>query len=191
MFRLRITCDLGFEFWQDIPEYEGKYQASTYGNISSLNYEHSKGWRKKLKTFSNNKKYKQVVLYSDGTSKHHLVHRLVAMAFLPKWKPEYDEINHKSEIATENQVWNLEWCDREYNNNYGARNDKMLKTRRINGSKTAEKAVLQYTKEMEFIRGFLSQTEASNITHIRQSSISNCCNGRSKTAGGFCWTFKN
>ena len=190
MFKLRITGDLGFEVWHDIPGYEGKYQASTYGNIISLNYEHSKGWRKKLKTTSNNNNYKQVILYSDGASKPHLVHRLIAQTFIPKMN-KYYEVNHKDENKANNRVENLEWCDRKYNNNYGAKNDKMLKTRRINGSKTAEKAVLQYTKEMEFIRGFLSQTEASNITHIRQSSISNCCNGRSKTAGGFCWTFKN
>ena len=35
-FRLCITGDLGFEFWQDIPNYEGLLKGSTYGNLKSL-----------------------------------------------------------------------------------------------------------------------------------------------------------
>ncbi len=30
------------EIWKDIPEYEGLYQVSNFGNVKSLNYNHTK-----------------------------------------------------------------------------------------------------------------------------------------------------
>jgi group I intron endonuclease len=38
---------------------------------------------------------------------------------------------------------------------------------------------------------FSSQTEASLITGISIGSISSCCTGRTKSAGGFIWRYKN
>ena len=48
------------------------------------------------------------------------IHRLVAVAFLDN-PFNYTDINHKDEIKTNNKVDNLEWCTREYNNNYGTK----------------------------------------------------------------------
>ena len=46
-----------------------------------------------------------------------MVHRLVAMAFIPNPNPDiFTEVNHKKgEEKTNNHVWNLEWCDHSYN----------------------------------------------------------------------------
>ena len=53
------------------------------------------------------------------------------------------------------------------------------------------KAVVQYTKEGEFIAEYESALVAKNITGIDSSNISKCCLGKLKSAGGFKWTFKN
>lgn len=47
----------------------------------------------------------------------------------------------------------------------------------------------QYDLDGNFIRSFNSQTEASVCTNTRQSGISLCCKGKTKTSGGFIWKY--
>lgn len=61
----------------------------------------------------------------------------------------------------------------------------------INNKKSAAKKILQYSKNDEFISEYSSITEASNVTNIKLTSISNCLKERSKSAGGFIWKYKN
>lgn len=56
--------------------------------------------------------------------------------------------------------------------------------------KANNKAVLQFTKLGEFIQEWESITIAANNTNIGRSAIYNCCNNRSKTAGGYVWKHK-
>ena len=53
------------------------------------------------------------------------------------------------------------------------------------------KAVVQYTKEGEFVAEYESALVAKNITGINNSHIGDCCLGKRKSAGGFKWSFKN
>ena len=105
------------EIFKDIKGYPG-YQISNLGRV----------WSKKrqiyLKTHKNNSGYFQVCLYAiNGKSKKELVHRLVALAFIPNLN-NYPCVNHKDENKENNSASNLEWCDRSYNVNYGSRNEK-------------------------------------------------------------------
>lgn len=52
-------------------------------------------------------------------------------------------------------------------------------------------AVSQYTIEGVFIASYESIHEAQRLTNIDRATISRCCLGKRKSAGGFKWAFKN
>ena len=52
-----------------------------------------------------------------------------------------------------------------------------------------ELRVAQYTKDGQLIKIWNSQLEASECTGISNVSISQCCNAKIKTAGGYRWSF--
>lgn len=187
-FKLRIIGDLGFEFWMDIPGYEGLYQASTYGRVKSIerNCIRGRGGIQKVTerflSLANNKGYLICRLYKKGTSKCIRIHRLVGTTFLPKMKPSYVQINHKDENRVNNRVENLEWCDCTYNNNYGTRTDRAIAPLR--------KEILQFDLDGSLISVYSSLAEASRQTHFSTGNISSCCNGLRKTANGYIWKYK-
>ena len=49
--------------------------------------------------------------------------------------------------------------------------------------------VAQFTKDGHLIKIWDTQKEASEVTGVAQQSISRCCYGELKTAGGFRWCF--
>lgn len=53
------------------------------------------------------------------------------------------------------------------------------------------KWLLSVSRNGDFVKEFGNQVEASKETNIRQGSISNCCRGFAKTAGGYKWRYKN
>ena len=112
------------EHWKVIDEFP-YYEVSDKGRIRRLTPANGTYKGKILNTFINNRGYECVILYKDKTYCR-TVHRLVAIAFLPKPDGCY-EINHKDENKLNNTVENLEWCTRKYNMNYGT-----LKERRRN-----------------------------------------------------------
>ena len=119
------------EVWKEIPGWEGYYMASTHGRIKSVDrYVISNGrgkYFKKgkiLRLETDKDGYKKIQLNKNGKAKKYLVHRLVAMCFIPN-PNNLPEINHKDENRANNHVSNLEWCNRKYNCNYGTRNEKV------------------------------------------------------------------
>lgn len=81
------------EIWGDIPEFEGEYQASTFGRVRSLDvlkeYVNFKGTYCKqrkagkiLKPFPSAGGYMAVTLYREGVAEDWFVHRLLAITFL-------------------------------------------------------------------------------------------------------------
>ena len=105
------------EQWMVIHGYCDRYEVSNYGNVRS----NQNGKQRLLKQMTNAGKYngyKMVTLYpGNGTSKKVKVHRLVAEAFIPN-PNGYTIINHKDEDKQNNNVSNLEWCTKAYNNAY-------------------------------------------------------------------------
>lgn len=61
----------------------------------------------------------------NGKRKHFLVHRLVAIVFIPN-PNNYDEIHHKDENKANNNIENLEWCSRKQNLSHYYKNNKPI-----------------------------------------------------------------
>ena len=155
---------------------------------------------KYLKQNTSKSGYLSVELFDEnGKSKRLLIHRLVAMAYIPN--PEnLPQVNHIDENPLNNAVSNLEWCTAKYNMNYGngakTRHSKIdyttesrKTTARINGTKQS-KTVLQYSRNGEFIARYNSAAEASRKTGANHSHIIECCNvKRYKTVNNFIWKF--
>lgn len=193
MFRLCITGDLGFEVWKDIPGYEGLYQASTYGRIKSKErIVYYKDGRTRvfpstvLKQSHLKNGYLVVGLCANNEEKKEYVHRLVAFTFLPN-PNHHSLINHKSEVKTENYVWNLEFCNSAYNNNYGSIKERIKKT--LTNHPIFSKGVIQKSLDGKVISVFPSLKEANRKTGIDASTISKCCRGVFNQSGGYLWEY--
>ena len=75
--------------------------------------------------------YISVCLFKDDIRRDFKVHRLVAESFISN-PNNLPFINHIDENKLNNKAENLEWCSREYNNNYGQRNGKISLTQKKN-----------------------------------------------------------
>lgn len=134
--------------------------------------------------------YLQVKLIKNNTVKNYLIHRLVAQAFLEN-PNNYEIVNHKDEIKTNNKVQNLEWCNVQYNNTYGTKQERQSKNHSLKCAEVSKKKVFQLSKNNVIINKFESVTEASNKTKIKICNISQCALGQRKTAGGYIWRYEN
>lgn len=90
------------EVWKDIPNYEGLYEVSNFGNVYSV--------RKKirLKPGDNGYGYLSVVLCKNGIQTNYKVHRLVMLAFIGE-PPAGCEVNHIDGNKSNNRLDNLEY----------------------------------------------------------------------------------
>ena len=116
MFDNNILCHKG-ELWKDIPNYEGIYEASSFGRIRTKEGKttHTKRhgvrhWKSRILKGRGDfyKTGKRVSLWKDGKCKEWLVARLIAMTFLGMPK-ESDTVNHKNGNRLDNHIENLEW----------------------------------------------------------------------------------
>ena len=121
------------EVWKDIPNYEGFYQVSNLGNVKSMqrtkkhSYNSIAQLKEKMLRPQNTNGYLFVRLSKNNEIKRYLVHRLVALTFIPN-PNDYLEVNHIDENSLNNNVENLEWCSHKYNINYGTGNERRSKT---------------------------------------------------------------
>lgn len=199
------------EIWKDIEGFEGRYQISNLGNVKSLRY----GGRDEVRNLVpkiNNKGYEWVELILNGKRSCLQIHRLVAIAFIPN-PYNYPIINHKDENPRNNSVDNLEWCDHKYNVHYyldrhrdqfleNVRKPKKRKPgyHRSSNGRTRTRAgvynsyklkskVAQVDKNGNVVKVWDCVRQIERDEHKSQWSITQCCNGKRKTAYGYTWHF--
>ena len=176
------------ETCHDVVGYEGLYQVSNLGSIKSLFR-----YKKQLKPMPTRNGYLHVQLFKNKIGKWFLIHRLVAIAFIPNLS-NLPCVNHIDENKTNNCLKNLEWVSVQENNIYGTRLERMSKNldyskRKVNNAnqiKAVSKPILQYSKNGDFIKEWSS---ASELCYVNKdfiiSSVRRCCTGERKTAHGF------
>ena len=152
-----------------------EYEVSNLGHVRSLKC----GKVREMKLRKNKDGYLYVQLY-QGKEKYCYVHRLVACTFIPNDDETKTDVNHISEVKTENFVENLEWCTSDYNVNYGTRNERDAKShcKKVIGKSLTENkvVVLQSAKQGEKF-GF------------KQQGITACCRGERKSHHGYTWQY--
>lgn len=158
----------------DIIDYPN-YMISPRGEIYSKN-------KKILLKLNTGTCYKTVCLYALGEFGSFKVHRLVAEHFIEN-PDNLPVVNHKDGDKLNNDVENLEWVTTQQNVQHGV-DTGLTKA-------TNEAPVLQYNSKGKFIKEYKSISEASRQTKINKTSISNCCNGKTKMAGNFVWKHKD
>ena len=166
------------EEWRDVVGYEGLYKISNLGRVMSL-YKGTK-LRKKVAILKPNIRengYESVSLYMNKKKRGYLVHRLVAMAFIPN-PDNLPAVNHKDECKTNNTPENLEWCTVRYNNCYG--------TARIRHALTNGRPVIQMNGYRMEIARYKTLSIAEELLGL--CSISEAIKGNHK-CGGYLWKF--
>ena len=125
---------MNIEIWKTIKNFEGKYEVSNLGRVKSLERE-IKPTAPNQKTKHLKERILKLILQKPGyynvslEGKKHLVHRLVATAFIEN-KNNFDCVNHKDGNKTNNIPDNLEWCNKNMNNNH-AFNTGLIYTKKI------------------------------------------------------------
>lgn len=161
------------EIWKPIPNYEGLYEASSFGRIRSSegkttsNARYSKRvWQSRIikpkSPKATKRKDQRVTLWNNGISSDHLVSRLVCMAF--HGVPEIEmTVNHINGDWTDNRPDNLEWMTISDNIKHGFRTGLF---------KSIQKPVFVFKENGDVLR-FSSMSEASRFLGRSVQYVSN------------------
>ena len=174
------------EIWKDIEGYERLYQVSSLGRVRSVDRPvcvHNATRIAKGQIIAQHitkSGYCVVDLYKNNKRKALQVHRLVAVAFLPN-PNNLPQVNHKSEVKTENFVENLEWCGQSYNVSYNGLPRKRGRLFRTH--------VIQMDLDGNEIFGWLSLRDCQRETGYHRSYIADVCKGKYPQAYGYKWKY--
>lgn len=131
------------EKWIDIHGFNGEYRISNRGSVVSL----KSGNPICLKNRVNADGYLHVALRKEGKAHEFLVHRLVALHFIPN-PANHPTVNHEDGNKLNNAASNLKWTDRSGQMEHAYR---LGLKRPMSGSKN-KRAVLT-DEQVEEIRG--------------------------------------
>lgn len=168
------------EIWKDIKGYENLYEISNHGRIrthknkTTWTERHgTRHWKQRyLKDKMPNGRDYRVSLWKDGKVKDWLVHRLVALVFIPNDDLTKDCINHIDGNPKNNHVENLEWCTREENNKHAFQNGLMHINHKVVLVRTTDKKKFRFNSKAEAIH-FLGRNHGY-ISYVLKSSKRKC-----------------
>ena len=156
-----------------------------------------------LKWAINNKGYAYVDLRINNKTRRQLVHRLVALTYIPNPK-NLPYVNHKDFNPLNNKIENLEWCTASENVQYSAKRGRYSNMSEAKiASSTAPRTWLYHQVDQYDVNGVYIQTFPS--THnaaqylVQEGKIKNprsgsgniigVCKGKAHTCGGYKWKY--
>ncbi len=168
------------ETWKPVPvkKFAKYYKVSNSGKVLGLsrvlNYiDPRRGNRTSrisseriLKPQLHPKGYMFVGLHLDGKVKFYSVHRLVALAFIPK-KRGKKYVNHKNFIRHDNRATNLEWVTASENNLHSSKSGRYHKDGKHWNSRLNRSDVIEIRKMAA--NGIIQQEIAKKFGVIRQN----------------------
>ena len=152
---------------REIPDYEGLYGVSNFGNVYNL----------RTKCGVNPLRESYVVLSKDSKAKTWRIGDLVARTWIRN-VGGLAYVRHKDGDVRNNRVDNLEWCAEKERVRMG-RNGEL------------KRRVLQLTLMGDLVRKYGSVSDASYASGVDKGSISRCCRGSAVSAGGYRWRFES
>lgn len=191
------------EIWKDVCGYEGLYAVSNMGRVKSLNYRHTRK-EKILRQCKNIWGYLFVNLWKNGEHKIYQVHRLVLSTFSPIANMSELLVNHKDECKTNNNLSNLEWCTKLYNNTYNDRHKRVGeklrgKTRSAATKKKISEALSKPIVQIDVptnkgVNVWSSGKDAEREGGFNNGNVSQCCKNKFHREGnniykGYKWQY--
>jgi len=166
-------------------EYNKQYRRSKKGVITTI-YGHQRSNSKRrghtMPTYSK----QELSDWLMAQPKFHILYdNWKRLDFQSAYKPSVDRKEDSIGYTMAN-IQLMTWGENEQKGNSDMRSAK------LKHGHNPHKAVLQFTKDGEFIAEYVSIMDAERKTGVHQSNISKCCNGKGyKSAGGFKWKYVN
>lgn len=94
------------EIWKDVPDYNGMYQVSNFGNVKSLKFGRERILKYNIEAYG----YHYVVLCKNNKTKNFKIHHLIAITFLNHILNGKNNIvvDHINNIRSDNRLDNLQ-----------------------------------------------------------------------------------
>ena len=177
-----------------------RYKVSNLGRVKCLDWKRT-GEEMLCKLTADRCGYLRVII--DGVKKS--AHRLVAEAFLPSQEKK-TEVEHINTIRSDNVVLldddgqtvlytNLKWVNHKENCNnpltlkHLSENAATPMLGKFGAENPTSIKIVQLTLDGKFIRRWGASREVERELGIYHSRISECCNGKRNSAGGFRWIY--
>ena len=159
--------------WKAI-DTDSEYEVSDTGLIRKVHM---------MKTFTDRDGYQRVSITENGKSRQTGIHRLILHAFDPRENEQELEVHHIDGNPQNNNLDNLVWVTHEENVRYIKPEKLQSRTQFI------ARPIVQLTLDEKQINIFPSAYEAGKQTKCNHRHISEVCQGKRKTTGGFKWRY--
>lgn len=159
----KYDVDMNHEVFKTIKKYP-RYAVSNYGRVINQQTGHM------MAPHKNSSGYYNVQFTIHRKNHHPQIHRLVAYTFMDNPDPKHMNIvNHLDENPYNNRLDNLEFCDREWNANWGTAKERIQRTRKVKKQLVGVYAIHKHTQK---VFKFNTLKDASIFSGVNPTTIS-------------------